>query len=637
MCGPLRIVTPPAPLRGLCLSTIGLGALLAAVLLACSGFLGGRIPYGFAAAIHRSGAIALPLAGVLTLAGPLLATRLVARARVSSASVPHPVAAGDTARRSALLIVLPAGAAAAILALWAGHTALVTASAQPVPVALGIATLVLAFPLLIGERTLHAQDVGVLPEAPALRRLALGAVQATFATGLIAVAAALGAAFAPVLVRIVSIFIALMGAELVLRAVGRCFLPPGPPDAARAVSDSLLARLLTTATRCDGCEAGFGRQVLRDQLGIDISRSWALGYLRAAALPLTLVLLLCAWGLSGLAVVPVDGRAVYLRFGAPVAVLRPGLHAILPWPLGVTRAVEWGTVHELALGDTAPASVLASASPSSNAEDPAPVAADRLWDQPHPGEVTLLVASTAATGVAARTRTDAATVPDRQLFQSVSADMRVLYRVGLDDQSAILASTAVLDPTRLLRADADRIIATAFAASTLTAVLGADRERMAASLRSRLQRLLDAQQVGLEAVALVIEAIHPPAGAAEAYHAVRAAEITADASIYAERGRALTVMAQTRQYAFSQGAAATARAAETVGGARSTLTRFAADAEADHRNGSSFLFERRLSDLGAALTRTPMTIIDRRLAAPDATTLDLRPMPGAAPTIGDGE
>ena len=95
-------------------------------------------------------------------------------------------------------------------------------------------------------------------------------------------------------------------------------------------------------------------------------------------------------------------------------------------------------------------------------------------------------------------------------------------------------------------------------------------------------------------------------------------------------------MAQTRQYAFGQGAAATARAAETTGEARALLARFGADADAHRRDGTSFLLERRLAVLRATLARTPTTIIDSRIDAP-AATLDLRPVAGAGPTLGDGE
>ena len=618
------------PLLGwLCISALGIAALLAAVLLAC------LLPWlsptasGVANAVRQTGVAALPLATLLAAAGPLLASLLVARARASSTEP-----AGEVARRTALLVVLPFALLGAVVALRVARSAPDPVVAAALPFGIGIAALVLAFPILVGERMLRAADPTLLPEAPLLRRLALAAVLTIFANGLVVIAGASGVALAPVARRALAILVLLIGAELALRALARCFLPPGPPAAARAVADSLAARLLAVLGRLETDEGGSPATLLRDQLGIDISRSWALGFLRAAALPLGLVLLLCAWGSSGLAVVPIDGRAVYLRFGAPVAVLRPGLHAILPWPLGVTRPLDWGVVHELALGEIAPADQTRAPA----AEDASPTEADRLWDQPHPGELTLLVASTAARGVDAGAQAPAGTqAGPRQLFQSVSADVRVLYRIGLDDRSAILATTGVLDPARLLRADADRVVGGVFAGRTLPQVLGADRERLGEDLRDRLQRLLDSQQVGLEAVALIIEAIHPPAGAAEAYHAVRAAEISADASIYAERGRAATVMAQTRQYAFAQKAAADARAAETTGEASSLLTRFSADADAHRRDGPSFLLERRLADLGAALARTPMTIIDARIDAPGATTLDLRPMPSATPTTGDGE
>ncbi len=616
----------PPPLGLLCLGAACLVLLLAAAALAC------LLPNPLSAAVRQSGVLALPLAALLVAAGPLLASLLVARARPQAGLPPRPVAAGTVARRSAVLAVPPLAAAGTALAVAAACLAPDPALAGTLPVGVGVAAAVLAFPLLVGERMLRAADPVPLPEAPALRRLALAAVLVTFAAGLAAIAGSLGAgAAAGAIRRALAVLVALLGAELVARCIARCFLPPGPAADARAVAESMVARLLAAVTRLEGAGGASAGAVLRDRLGIDVSRSWALRYLRRAALPLGLVLLLCVAGLGSLVVVPIDGRAVSLRFGAPVAVLRPGLHAILPWPLGATRALDGGVVHELALGETAPA----DPAMRSAAEDAAPTEADRLWDRPHPGELTLLVAGTAARGVEPAAASGSAP-PPRQLFQSVSADVRVLYRVGLDDRSAILAATAVLDPARLLRADADRVVASEFAGRTLAQVLGADRERMASVLRGRLQRLLDDQRIGLEAVALIIEAIHPPAGAAEAYHAVRAAEITADASIYAERGRAETVMAQTRQYAFAQEAAAAARAAETTGEARALLTRFSADADAHRRDGPSFLLERRLADLGAVLARTPMTVIDARLAGPDAT-LDLRPAAGGTLTTGDGE
>ena len=69
-----------------------------------------------------------------------------------------------------------------------------------------------------------------------------------------------------------------------------------------------------------------------------------------------------------------------------------------------------------------------------------------------------------------------------------------------------------------------------------------------------------------------------------------------------------------------------------------TRSRFAADRDAFAAGGRSFLLERYLAALAASLPRTPMTILDHRLSAPDATVLDLRALPGAAAAAAsDGE
>jgi len=123
----------------------------------------------------------------------------------------------------------------------------------------------------------------------------------------------------------------------------------------------------------------------------------------------------------------------------------------------------------------------------------------------------------------------------------------------------------------------------------------------------------------------VIEAIHPPAGAADAYHAVRAAEIAAQASVAAERGNAAVIRAQSRQYATDRIDAARATAAEILENARAAELRFTADREAARASPKTFLLERYFGNLSAALAGTPKTIIDHRLNWPEAPVLDLRP------------
>ena len=197
-------------------------------------------------------------------------------------------------------------------------------------------------------------------------------------------------------------------------------------------------------------------------------------------------LILAAWGLSGVALLDFDQRGIYERFGAPAAVWTLGAHLGLPWPLGRVRRVELGVVHSLALGGVDNADVRAGA------EDPAPAAADRLWDRAHSAEVSYLPASLDASGA--------------QGFQVVSVDMKALFRTGLDDASALCAAYAVEAPDALVRAEAGRLPARALAGKTLADVLGEHREALADTLRERLQAELDRLHSGVELVGVGIEA-----------------------------------------------------------------------------------------------------------------------------------
>jgi regulator of protease activity HflC (stomatin/prohibitin superfamily) len=589
-------------IRRLCLfyATAALG--LAAVLA-----IPARTP--LFAEIRRSGIASLPLGALLIVLGGLAGAAFLARARAGGDAR----AIGRAARLPQVVLV-PAFALAGAALAWAMHPmagGIVDAATRCY--ALGAAAIGLSFPLLVAERVLAAQPAARVPEAAGLRGLAAVAAGASFAAGLCELAAGFGLPFTPRVAALVAALVAATGVELAARAAARVFLPPPEAGSARAACRSMLADLLSAGARG---EAGVAAP-MRAHLGIDFSRSWALAYVRAAAWPMAFGMGLLAWGLSGVVVLPLEQRAIYERFGQPVRVLHPGLHVILPWPLGSARRVDFGAVHDLALAGAG-----ASTAPAAPAEDPAPPQADRLWDTPHPGEVTLTIAS--ATG-------------KRQTFQSVSADIRLLYRVGLTDAQALASAYGTTDPGLLVQAVAGRAVARYYADRTLEAVLGAQREAMAGDVRRAVQADLDRMGSGLEMVAVVIEAIHPPAGAADAYHNVRVAEINARAKIASDRGVALVIRSQSTQFISDRVNAARGQAAELVGAARAEATRFAADEIAAKAGGQAFLVERYFTDLEKALPRSSITIIDHRLSAPDAPVLDLRPLAGARRTTGDGE
>jgi len=466
----------------------------------------------------------------------------------------------------------------------------------------------LTFIALVCERVMVEFPAPQLPEAPALRRLLL------LTTLLLGAAACIelgrgamlgwlrwpqwGVALLPMLVAL----------ELAIRALARLFLPAPAAANARAITDSILASVVTGGPRAPGT-------LLRTHLGLDFTRSWALYYLSAAIVPAVLATALFCWALTGVKLIELGQRGIYERFGAPVAVLGPGLHVLLPWPLGRLRPVEFGTIHSVAIG------VDDQAAPGGpehvGAEDVPPASLNRLWESAHSGQANYLVPS-AGTG--------------QQGFQSVSTEINVLYRVGLTDAAALQSVYEVADPESLIREAGSRVVLRFFNSRTLMAVLGERRDNVAAAMRDALTADLDSHHAGIEIVSVLIEEIHPPPGAAAAYHAVQAAEINASASISDERGRAERVAGVAQQEAHQLTTGAHATAVERVDAANADAYRFDAERRAHADGGQSFLFERSLSRLEAALGQKPLTILDHRLSSAPGPIIDLRAPPGSART-----
>jgi regulator of protease activity HflC (stomatin/prohibitin superfamily) len=357
---------------------------------------------------------------------------------------------------------------------------------------------------------------------------------------------------------------------------------------------------------------------VRQQFGIDLSRSWALAFVQRAMVPIVLVMGLLAWGVTGITALGINERAVYERLGSPVEVMGPGLHFHLPWPFGVMRLVEFGVIHDIPIamsptGDIRPTRQSAGVDQQQQlvpAEAAAPTAADRLWDASHTSEQSYLIASQAANG--------------QQTFQIAAADLRVVYRVGLTDADAMNSAYRVADPETLIMASTGQLLVRYFARYTLLDVLGQSRDAFTKEFRVALQEQLDKLSSGIEAISVVVEAIHPPAGAASAYHNVQAAEILANSQIAVQRASAIHSIKSAQQGAMEDRNKATAAAAELVSQANSESILFDSDRQARQRDGEAFLFERRAERLATGLAKSEAIVIDHRLNGRNGPIIDLR-------------
>ena len=456
-----------------------------------------------------------------------------------------------------------------------------------------------SFAALLLERSLALQDASQWPEAARLQAVLRAVLLSMLLPSLAAAGLLLGLDWLLRPLQAGALLMALLAIELGLRALWQIFQPYQRHQPAGPPFNSLLASLLGR----DGVRNWRSR--LQQGLGLELRQSWALQYLGRAMRPFALALLVGGWLLSSVSTINSDQRGVYERFGQPVAVWQAGWHLGLPWPFGKVRRVEYGVVHQLASG-LQQDSQGRWQSPDSSASA---VSNNHLWDGNHAAETTQLIASQQG---------------ERQSTQLVGLDVRLVYRQGLRDADA-LALYQQADPTALLHAVADRAMLHYFAGQPLDNVLGDALAATARQLQQQIQQALDQTNSGLELLAVVIQAIHPPAAAANAYHGVQAAAILAQARVATERAQAVRSHSAAIQAAVQAARDASASAAERVARSKVDAIAFQADHQAASLGGQSFLLERYLHALTQGLHQSQAIIIDHRIPASALPTIDLRP------------
>jgi regulator of protease activity HflC (stomatin/prohibitin superfamily) len=465
-----------------------------------------------------------------------------------------------------------------------------------------IVALVLLFPLVVVERLVADLATAFLPERDGLVRILRVPVAACGVAGLSLLASSMGWQSAWYAQWPVAVLIAAVAVELLGRAVIHLWLPATEPRscADSVVAGAILARINPITAVVEG---------LRDRFGVDLSRSWSAQVVAAAFPWVALSMLLVGWLLSGVSVVTL-GKRVVLEGHGEARVLGAGTHLHLPWPFAVRRTIEDGRIRETILGD------LDKPLTPIDAQAIPPAAYDRLWDVAHPAESTFLVPATATAGTG-------------QGFRVVSSDVRVHWRIGSSDADAIAAVGRLNDADALIGQAARRALTATFSTRPLEGLIAADRDGLGASLRLQVQSELDrlaGGRSGLLVAAVVIDAIHPPTGAAAAYHRVQSAEIEARAQVSRGRAEALRITSLAAVEAMDRRAAATATAVESTTKATADATRFAADQTAWTANREAMATERWLGAIRSGMSKKPVTVFDHRLDLRDVPVLDLRPI-----------
>lgn len=466
--------------------------------------------------------------------------------------------------------------------------------------------ILLCFALLLIERMLSFKVV----RGWQYQQEHIGLARALLSLFILLSLALLGAMLSPALalwaVKLATLIPLLMAFEYLLRALGALAYPLPAESEPRFLTRSLLTALYQWPLR----PLVFLLSAFHQRFGIDLRQIQAFRLMAKKLLPVTCGIAALGWLLSGLTEITLHQRGIYERFGRPTAILQPGLHAGLPWPFGRIIAVENGTVHELQLSDNT--QVSQAETPPDSAEGPAPQSSWRLWDNDHATDQSQVIASAAM---------------DSQNFQMVNTDIRLIWRVGLTDKDALNSQYQTQDLPGLIRSVARQVLMTQFASKQLDELLDEQRATLATTLSQQIQQRLTALNTGVELLFTRIEAIHPPAGAADAYHGVQAAQIAGNALIAREKGYAATVASEAQRNAQTGMHSAQATAAENLSRAQAAATNFAAEEQAWRLAGDAFITERRYQILSQTLAHTPLLILDAHLQGANQPVLDLRQFP----------
>ncbi|HHR4052497.1 TPA: protease modulator HflK [Salmonella enterica] len=408
-----------------------------------------------------------------------------------------------------------------------------------------------------------------------------------------------------VLLNVASALIFLVALEYLLRAITALGSSSG-----KAMPYFLTRSLLALLYRWPPRPLAFLLERLQCQFGIDLHQLQTFRIISRRFLPVSSVVVLFGWLFSGVTQIPLQQRGIYERFGRPVEVLQPGLHMGLMWPFGRVITVENGAVHEQQLSD-----ITENSRPellTDTAEGPAPQSTWRLWDNNHVTDQSQVIASIAS---------------NNQSLQVVNMDIRLIWRVGVRDQDALNSEYQTDGLPGMIRSIARQVLVSEFATKQLDELLGEQRVELALNLNRQIQKRLDALHSGVELLFTRVEAIHPPVGAANAYHGVQAAQIAATALIAREKGYAARVVSDAQRNALIRLNDAHAFSHENLARADSAAIQFNAERDAWRVAGTAFITERRYSLITQSMAQTPLLIIDSHLQGRNASVLDLRQYP----------
>lgn len=307
---------------------------------------------------------------------------------------------------------------------------------------------------------------------------------------------------------------------------------------------------------------------LEKNTGITMRGLWSMKLVKTV-LPYTAILVfLLFWVSTGLVQIePYQQGAVY-RFGRlSNETLTPGLHMTLPYPIDKVEIYDTESINKITVGYAAK-------------ED-----SDNLWTGSHgTNEHKLLLGNG---------------------NELVSVNLRLEFKIN-DLTKYLRASSS---PAAILEAKAYELITSKIIVADLEDLLAVDRAKFTEEYTAELQKMLTAQDIGLELVSVVLESIHPPLEIAAIYQEVVGAEILAEAMIKQANSDANVTVTNAEAEKNASINAANAEYHNKVASATADVSEFNASVEAVAGNPDAYHYYKYLKAVSEAYGKARLVIV----------------------------
>ncbi|NQU74950.1 MAG: hypothetical protein HQ546_01380 [Planctomycetes bacterium] len=317
-----------------------------------------------------------------------------------------------------------------------------------------------------------------------------------------------------------------LAVELLMNFVLDFYRPRTAGVDARPGFDSRLVNLLSEP----GSIAHSIAEALNYQFGFEVSRTWFYQLLRKALVPLVLLGAGALFALSSIVIVTPGQQAVVLTWGAASpnrAVLEPGVHFKLPWPIQTAEVLDCERIRTITLGVTGGRSA-------------AEIEADvingvrvYLWRTEHGErkEVNFLVAreeGMQGADASLTTRPTGSTIGQTQKIArqyGALGLLRMVVVVHYKVRDAYKFRYGVTDAETLLVDLATRELTHYAAQRDVDTLISSERAAVARQLQTAITAAADDCDLGVEVVLVSPHGIHPPTKVADAFEEVIKADL----------------------------------------------------------------------------------------------------------------